>query len=223
MPGQPMPGQPVPGQVVASCPEGHSIDPPASDLLEANTLEAGGNRQAAYMQYAMLVGRYPQSATLRLRAGKVLAVPMERGGNPAQAEAMLRQAIQLHDGGCRMIEHDEWEALELLALSMMFQRNFVGAIPIQQRSIARWAMVSQTQYNLACSYCQTANVNACHQHFVLTLNLSATGQHPPFITNPNPVGYYIDLSERDPDLALLRADPRYREAIAPYRSAPRRR
>ena len=216
MPGQPMPGAPVPAQPSASCPDNRSIDPPASELLDANTLEASGQRQQAYAQYAQLLGRYPQSATLRVRAGNLMLQPMERGGNPVQAQAMFMQAIQLHEAGCRLIEHDEWLSLEGVALAMMFQRNYAGAIPYLQRSIGRWASVAQTQYNTACAYCQTGNVNLCHQHFVQALNLSATGQHPNFINNPSSVSHYVDLSRRDPDLAPLRADPRYEQAIRPF-------
>jgi len=216
MPGQPMPGQPPVGQPIASCPDNRSIDPPASELLDANTAAASGNNQAAYAQYAQVLGRYPQSATIRVRAGELMLVPVERGGNPLQAQAMFQQALALHEAGCRLIEHDEWMTLEGLALSMMLQGNYAAAIPHLQRSISRWATVAQTQYNMACAQCQTGNVNTCHQYFVQALNLAATGQHPPFINDPGSVGHYVDLSQRDPDLALLRADPRYREAIRPF-------
>jgi len=216
-----MPGAPVPAQPSVSCPDNRSIDPPASELLDANTLEQGGQRQAAYAQYAQLLGRYPQSATLRVRAGNLMLAPAERGGNPAQAQAMFTQAIQLHEAGCRLIEHDEWLSLEGMALSMMLQRNYAGAIPYLQRSLGRWANVAQTQYNMACAYCQTGNINSCHQHFVQALNISATGQHPPFINNPGSVSHYVDLSRRDPDLAPLRSDPRYEQAIRPFRGSRR--
>ncbi len=221
VPGQPVPGQPVPGQPVASCPDNHSIDPPASELLEANTLAASGQNQAAYAQYAALIGRYPHSATLRVRAGSLMLGPPERGGNPVQAQTMFQQAVQLHDAGCRMIERDEWEALEGLALALMYQRNYAAAIPHLQRSVSQWGTVAQTQYNLACAFCQTGNIDACHQYFVGALNIAATGQRPVFITNPPSAGSYVELSQRDPDLAPLRNDPRYEQAIAPYR--PRRR
>jgi len=52
--------------------------------------------------------------------------------------------------------------------------------------------------------------------------LCTGSQHPNFINNPSSVSHYVDLSRRDPDLAPLRSDPRYEQAIRPFRRSGRK-
>jgi hypothetical protein len=154
------------------------------------------------------------------RAGGSVAIVSGQGGDPATAQTLYQEAIQLNDGGCRLQEGDEWRAVEGLALAMMLQGNYAGAMPWLQRANTRWPTITETIYNMACGYCQTGNVEMCYQTFVRALQNATATRPPAFITDPGTVGHYVTISQSDSDLAPLRVDPRYQAAIAPYAGQP---
>ncbi len=199
------------------CDEGRSVDPPFEDVRELLG-PVGSDREAALRKIKTMLPDYPRSATLRVRAG-ALSLELPPAGNPVEARQFYQDAVRLHQGGCRLNEALEWESIEGIALSHMLESNVSEALELFQRAASRWPTIPQTQYNLACAQCRLGQLEACHLTFVRALSFAASSQRPPFIRNPQGARYYVRLSQDDPDLELLRGDPRYKAAVSPY---PRR-
>ena len=201
--------------VALRCSEGRSVDPPAEELEPTRELAANLGFHTSIDYFRDLAIRYPHSATARLRAGEAARYV---GPEPdlAEAERQYRQALDLHQQGCRLAEGDLWMAQESLGLVLMRQGRFPEAQIWFRRSADRWPTIAQTQYNLACTYCRTGDSEACRQSFLRALEAAATGRTPDFVRVGGTAAQLADLSREDPDLALLREDPRFQTDIEPY-------
>lgn len=205
---------PSAGQQATSCPAGVSIDPSATELGPPSG-QTSTAPQARLNHLRYLITRYPQSATIRVKAAGMQLGPAP-AGNPVESQRLYREALQLHDSGCRLTEGLEWEAIEGTGLASMMQTNYAAALPIFQQVTTRWPTIPQSRYNLACAYCRLNQLEPCHQAFVEALQIAHAGQFPAFITRQTGAFHYVNLARQDPDLAILRADPRFETAIQPY-------
>jgi len=161
------------------------------------------NREAAIRGLQTLAGEHPTSATARARLAELYLAHPSR---PDQAETWFRRAIELHERGCEMTERDHWVAYEGLAISRMMRSDYAGAIEPLRASLQRWPGSRSTHYNLACSLCQTGDLDGCASELELVLGeLEA----PAFLADDTrPVSHFRTMIERDDaDLAPLRADP----------------
>lgn len=202
------------------CPGGRSEDPPASELDPSREVIDRSRHDTATAYYGELASRYPHSATVRVRGGA--GAMHSRPPEPATAERFYREALRLHDDGCGLAEGDHWLALEGLGLVALMLEDDRAAIEWFQRAASRWPEIPQTQYNLACAHCRAGDVDTCHEAFVRALRAAAAGRFPGFLENPGTAELFVRLSSDDPDLARLRADPRYEAAISAPRSMPLR-
>ena len=202
------------GQTATACPTGWSIDPPASEL-EPPAGQTPTAPQARLNHLRYLITRYPQSANIRVKAAGLQLGPAP-AGNPVESQRLYREALQLHDSGCRLTEGLEWEAIEGTGLASMMQANYAAALPVFQQVTTRWPTIPQSRYNLACAYCRLNQLEPCHQAFVEALQIANAGQFPAFITQQTSAFHYVNLARQDLDLAILRADPRFETAIQPY-------
>jgi len=216
-PAQTPPATPAAGPA-PSCPSGASVDPPPNEL-EPPVAQGPVTPQARLNQLRYLMTRYPQSATIRVRAASMQLGPAP-AGNPVEAQRLFQEALRLHDAGCRLPEELEWEANEGLGLAYMMQTSYAAALPVFQQVTSRWPTIPQSRYNLACAYCRLNQIDPCHQAFVEALQIAAANQSPAFITQETDAYHYVNLARQDPDLAPLRADPRFETAIAPYIRQP---
>lgn len=202
----------------ASCPDGRSVDPPAELLEPSREVVAHSRHATAAAYYQELMSSYPDSATVRVRggAGAMHAQPPD----PRTAERFYRDALRLHEAGCGLAAGDHWLALEGLGLVALMLDDNPAAAGWFQRAATRWPEIPQTQYNLACAHCRSDDVDACHDAFIRALEAAAAGHFPAFLDTPGTVELFIRISRDDPDLARLRADPRYEAAIVERSSSP---
>ena len=194
------------------CADGRSEDPPPEELEPSREVIARGSHTTPAGYYGALATRYPQSATVRVRGGA--GAMHARPPDPTTAERFYREALRLHEDGCRLADGEHWLALEGLGLVSLMQDDNRGAIEWFRRGVARWPDIPQTQYNLACAYCRAGDVDACYEAFLRALDAAAAGGAPAFVTNPGSLELFVRLSRDDPDLARLRTDPRYEATVA---------
>lgn len=195
------------------CAQG-AVDPPPTEVNVVALL--GPDNYSAALA---LVGRYPQSAAARVFAAGLALHATPR--NLPEAHRLYAEARVLADAGCTLIPRDQWRLTEGQALAHMLGQQFAPAVPLLVRAVEQFPNASSTRYNLACSYCMTGDLEGCHTAFVETLAMAAAGRHPSWVSEPErTVGHYVRLSAVDSDVASLRADPRYEQAIAPYVGQP---
>lgn len=187
---------PVPG-----C-SGASIDPPAS-VMGPDSPDFG-----ASTRWTGLGSQYPLSATVRVRAGgeAVHATPPRS----AEAAALYYEAMRLSDGGCTLNQRDQWLAVEGIAIAYMQQGQHDRALPWLQRGAQEWPGIDETRYDYACALCVTGDEKACYVEFNAALEVSNDPSGlPDWHDQPATPAHWVELSATDPDLAPLRADPRY--------------
>jgi hypothetical protein len=193
--------------------EGHSIDPPE---LEMQVMGDNPHRGPDIERLEALAGSHPGSSTVRARLGFLLS---SGEADPERAGRWIDLALALHDRGCTLGEEDYWVALEAAALSRFMRHDYAGARPFLVRSLARFPSAAGTRYNLACSLCQTGDVDGCARE--LEQALVSSGQPSPeeLSHHPQPPReHFLELAQEDPDLAPLRAQAtRFDAILAPYR------
>lgn len=195
--------------------EGASDDP-SQIALFARTA-ADGDLAAAIRGLEALAGAHPGSATARVRLGEL--VLRDQPPQPALAMRWFDRALALHERGCALADPDLWRALEGAALSRMMQGEYGAAVPLLERSLARWPDVPATRYNLACARCQTGDVDACAEE--LERLMAWSGEVPPFLREQvRDRAHYARLARTDPDLAPLRADRARFDALLAPADAP---
>lgn len=212
-PHAPTPAAPAP--TASPCPDGVSVDPPEDQLRPPGPQVVPPAEQLSRLRALMPV--YLGSAVLRVRAAGLAMAPPPNG-NPAEAQQLYAEALQLHGQGCRLPEPLEWEANEGLGISHMMLGSYAEALRVFQQVGARWPTIAQTRYNTACAQCRLNQLEPCYQAFVETLAAADAGQRTILRNDRRDAAHYARLSQTDPDLALLRTDARYRTAIAPYQA-----
>lgn len=137
---------------------------------------------------------------------------------PTVAQAQYTQALQLHDGGCRLTEADLWSSLEGLALAHFQLGQYAAALPHLRRAAQVAPTIDETHYNLACALCRTGDTNGCYQELETTLANAAAGRPPAFMdaSRMYSAAHYVRSSRTDPDLTALRGDARYAPLVARY-------
>lgn len=198
------------------CNDGKSLDPP-EELLSHRPTKSPTVLQQHTHNLVSLFSQYPRSSTLRVRAAGMVHWRAS-GMSPEQSGKLYREALELHDRGCRLSERDEWQALEGLAVIQMMQSNYKASIPLLHKVIERWPTSAQSHYNLACAHCRLGDIDTCHAAFFKALKTAATDKRPSFFpAKADPASHYIKISFQDPDLESLRRDPRYKKTIESFR------
>lgn len=187
------------GAEAVAC-DGSSVDPESLEQLPQRVAALG--LETAIEELEATVGASPSSATARVRLGELLL----RTAPPRadSAATWFDRALDLHEQGCTLAEADAWAALEGAGLSRLIGGDYAAARPFFERSLTRWPTVRATRYNLACTHCQTGNLDGCATELERVLQ---PAQPPAFLAaRAHPDSHYRELAGRDPDLAPLRED-----------------
>lgn len=198
--------------------DGGSVDPPRAELAPTRAMARERGFETSLEYFRDLAGRYPRSALVQLRAAEAAQYAPEP--DPAEAERRYRRGLELHEGGSRLSESDQWQASEGLGLVLLAQGKNQGAREQYQRVTSRWPGIPQSQYNLACAHCLVGDLEGCAEAFARALEAAEAGRAPDFVLRAGTVDYFIRTSRRDPDLARLRSDPRYESIIERFQSEP---
>jgi tetratricopeptide (TPR) repeat protein len=134
----------------------------------------------------------------------------------AEAFKAYTKAVKLMDGGCKLSEKDEWNALAGLGIAALLTKDYEAAKKPLERANKKWPGIGETHYNLACAHCLLDDVDACYDEYKKTLEVADKNDVPDFIKKGNDARHYVKAAQKDPDLALLRKDKRFEKLIAKY-------
>lgn len=137
--------------------------------------------------------------------------------DPDGALAIYREVLALESRGCVLSERDQWNAREGAAIAHLMKGQWRDARPILEDEVRRWPAHAGTRYNLACALCRSGDLEACLRELDTALDVAAQNQPPAFLADQaRPASYFADLARRDPDLQLLRADPRFERVLSEH-------
>ena len=195
--------------------QGKCLYPPAKDYVRFAELMFKDQHPAAFGQLSAMLRKYPDSALLRVRVASVLMRAATT--YPSRAQKLYREALDLEkSAGCELSPRFRWLALNGLASTHMDLKDHAGAVRWLRQAVRAWPNSAATRYNLACALCMVGQVDACYQELVATLRTCASRKLPAVEGTNKPAYHYAKLSQTDPDLARLRADPRFEELIRPH-------
>jgi len=167
----------------------------------------------AYEKLADLAKNHPLSPDIKLQMGGIALHNLKQF---SVARNHFQEVLDLQKNSC-LSETEEWIVTDGIGLSYMMAGDYVHAQPWFETSVKRWPQSSSSQYNLACCYCMNGNKNSCFSTFEKTLALGLSGEKPSFLSKKTPtLQHWIENSKTDPDLDVLRKDPRYSKLIKKY-------
>lgn len=198
------------------CPGGRSVDPNQAEFRPAVSAFKDGKYKQAQAQLDALLGRYPNSATLRVWRGDAALFDKEAEYKQA-AESALRyygEAEKLHDAGCKLPETEHYYLRFDAALASLRKNDADAAIRQLDTSKREWADSAELYYNLARAHCMKAAIDPCYQNFEQALAIAKSLKRPRFLRSHYSVDDWIRRSKTQSEFPELRKDPRYAPLLA---------
>jgi tetratricopeptide (TPR) repeat protein len=217
----PPPASAVP-TVTGPCPDGVSVDPQPGELRPAITAAEAKDYATSKKLFENLIGRYPNSATLRVWRGYIALFEADNKDKVAytkNAEAALRfykEAEDLQAKGCKLPERDHYYLRMDSAYAHLRLRKPDEAFPHLRVAKENWSNSAEVFYHLARAYCLKDDVDNCVANFEECLKLAKSLQRPKFLRTHHSLDDWVRRSRTQSEFPPLRKDPRYGKLIKKY-------
>jgi hypothetical protein len=136
--------------------------------------------------------------------------------DPDRAMAIYAEVLAANASGCALATADDWSARQGTGIAHMMKGNWPRARVSLEDASRRWPRSATTRYNLACALCRTGDLEGCYQELTAALaNAGPSGSRDFLADRERTRADFATLARTDPDLELLRADPRFERVVAP--------
>lgn len=126
------------------------------------------------------------------------------------------KAIVLMDGGCKLGEKDQWDALEGAGIAALMTKRYEEGEKYLARAAKKWPGIPELRYNLACAHCRMDDVDGCYNELKAALEAAEAAKVPSWYKEPQDAAHYASISRKDDDLASLRKDKRFEKLVSKY-------